>query len=150
MQSHKQVVATIDKSKVIPYNDVIIFLEQDKSVMFQKSYSCKHAQDHHHYQINKRKKKNSLLSKKYLMTKCNKAIKFLSYLYPEEAEIPLLDEKKISLVDLVCNTHTDTRKIRPSPFLRTRFISAAEGTISSTGKIFKVTSFICCEVHISI
>lgn len=49
-------------------------------------YGCHHAQ----VDVEKEEKEHA---EEELLTKCKKTIKFLSYLYPEEAEIPLLDRK---------------------------------------------------------
>lgn len=77
-----------------------------------------------------------MLGKKYLLTKCHKTFKFLSYLCPEEAEIPLLDKNNLSgWFSMLHNTCKKT--FCALPFLRTRFISAAEGTISSKRRILK-------------
>lgn len=57
-----------------------------------------------HKLLMKKKRKVSMLGKKYLLTRCHKTFKFLSYLYPEEAEIPLLDKNKNCLGDSLCYT----------------------------------------------
>lgn len=55
------------------------------------SYSCQHAQ----VVDKKKKRKVSMLGKMYLLTQCHKTFTFLSYLSPEEAEIPLLDTNNL-------------------------------------------------------